>query len=84
MHCMQFSIRLRQSKVQSSCAHVFTTHLPVVRVDITSHVAFLAGTTSRTLTTVLQLAHTVVTLMLVGLLINPKNGDPFKNNKQLR
>ena len=27
---------------------------------------------------------TVVTLMLVGLLINPKNGDPFKNNKQLR
>ena len=28
--------------------------------------------------------YTVVTLMLVGLLINPKNGDPFKNNKQLR
>ena len=27
---------------------------------------------------------TVVTLMLVGLLINPKNGDPFKSNKQLR
>ena len=26
---------------------------------------------------------TVVTLMLVGLLINPKKGDPFKNIKQL-
>ena len=31
-----------------------------------------------------MIQYTVVLLMLVVLLINPKNGDPFKNSKQLR